>query len=140
MSIENENIAEEAIENNTPEAIAPARPEYIPEKFWNPQNNQIRIEEMAKSYIELEKQFSKKSNQSDEINQLNEQSLYWLGLLYADGCISRQGNRFYTHISLQENDGYLIEKLREFVSKDLKIKTRIIKINSGISLQKVISI
>lgn len=32
-----------------------ARPEYIPEKFWDTESNQVRIEGLAKSYAELEK-------------------------------------------------------------------------------------
>ncbi len=67
--IENAEISIETNPSEIPANIS--RPEYIPEKFWNPQNNQIRVEEMAKSYSELEKQFSKKSSQSDEIAKLN---------------------------------------------------------------------
>lgn len=32
-----------------------ARPEFIPEKFWDTETNQVRVEGLAKSYAELEK-------------------------------------------------------------------------------------
>jgi hypothetical protein len=36
-----------------------ARPDYIPEKFWDGEKGQARVEELAKSYAELEQKFSK---------------------------------------------------------------------------------
>ena len=34
---------------------APQRPEHIPEKFWDAEKGEVRVEELAKSYAELEK-------------------------------------------------------------------------------------
>lgn len=36
-------------------AAAPARPEHIPEKFWDASTGTARVDEMAKAYAELEK-------------------------------------------------------------------------------------
>lgn len=38
---------------------AATRPEYLPEKFWDGKTNQARVEELAKSYAELEKRAAK---------------------------------------------------------------------------------
>lgn len=41
-----------------PPAAAPAkaaRPEHIPEKFWDADKGEVRLEEMARSYVELER-------------------------------------------------------------------------------------
>lgn len=47
---------------NTPDVVdagqssePAARPEFIPEKFWDTETNQVRVEGLAKSYAELEK-------------------------------------------------------------------------------------
>lgn len=36
-----------------------AKPEYVPEKFWDKENNKVREEDVFKSYTELEKQLTK---------------------------------------------------------------------------------
>lgn len=41
----------DAGQNNEPAA----RPDFIPEKFWDTETNQVRVEGLAKSYAELEK-------------------------------------------------------------------------------------
>ena len=38
------------------------RPEYLPEKFWNAEENAPNIEGLAKSYSELEKKFSQRAS------------------------------------------------------------------------------
>lgn len=40
------------------ETAAPARPDYVPEKFWDPQGGQVRVEALSKSYGELERRMS----------------------------------------------------------------------------------
>ncbi len=45
---------------NPQKAEGPKRPDHIPEKFWDAEKGQVRIDEMAKSYSELEKGFSSK--------------------------------------------------------------------------------
>lgn len=37
------------------EGNKPQRPEHIPEKFWDAEKGEVRVEELAKSYVELEK-------------------------------------------------------------------------------------
>lgn len=39
-------------------ADAPARPDYVPEKFWDTQAGQVRVEALSKSYGELERKLS----------------------------------------------------------------------------------
>ncbi len=50
----------------------PARPEHIPEKFWDAEKGTVRVEEMAKSYAEMERTRSTNTSLSTpaNINQL----------------------------------------------------------------------
>ncbi len=41
------------------------RPEFIPVKFWNKQKGEILVENLAKSYAEMERRFSSQSNLKD---------------------------------------------------------------------------
>ena len=41
----------------------PQRPEHIPEKFWDAEKGEVRLEELAKSYAELEKKGAQKAPQ-----------------------------------------------------------------------------
>ncbi|WP_406853363.1 hypothetical protein WEU32_06915 [Brevundimonas sp. BH3] len=56
ISIEPIVDANAQIETTTQTEIA-SRPDHIPEKFWDAETGQPRVEELAKSYRELEKQF-----------------------------------------------------------------------------------
>jgi hypothetical protein len=59
----------------------------------------------------------------NEIN--NEYKAYFLGLLYADGCVTQpKGNRqLKLHISLQEEDGYILKKFSsEVINRDVVIQ------------------
>ena len=52
-----EQVTEQEILDEVPEQEqppVPERPDYIPEKFYNPETGEIRTEEMAKSYTQLE--------------------------------------------------------------------------------------
>ncbi|MBI3504029.1 MAG: hypothetical protein HY059_04250 [Proteobacteria bacterium] len=42
----------------TPTPAPPARPEHVPEKFWDAGQNQVRVEALSKSYTELERKLS----------------------------------------------------------------------------------
>lgn len=44
----------------------PKRPDHIPEKFWDAEKGTVRIDELAKSYSELEKNFSKPKDPADK--------------------------------------------------------------------------
>ena len=46
---------DENVEGNDAGDEKPQRPEHIPEKFWDAEKGEVRVEEMAKSYAELEK-------------------------------------------------------------------------------------
>lgn len=45
---------------------------------------------------------------------------YFLGLLYADGCLAQ--NRWQTSISLQEEDGYILQKFKEYIGYEGGLK------------------
>lgn len=47
-------------------SAAPVRPEHIPEKFWDAEKGEIRVEDLAKSYAELEKSRSKPAPKTGE--------------------------------------------------------------------------
>tara|TARA_R100000773_G_scaffold44310_2_gene45008 strand:+ start:955 stop:1698 length:744 start_codon:yes stop_codon:yes gene_type:complete len=64
-----EEITEQEILDEVPEQEKPPipeRPEYIPEKFYNPETGEIRTEEMAKSYTQLEKFSTGKEEEMEE--------------------------------------------------------------------------
>lgn len=52
--VENEPLADSESHPETPE-MAPARPPYLPEKFWDEATGTVRVEALAKSYGELER-------------------------------------------------------------------------------------
>lgn len=57
-------------------------------------------------------------------NEINsEETAYFLGLLFADGCVKdNKGNRQKTlTIALQEGDGYILEKLNELITPYKKV-------------------
>lgn len=45
---------------NPPPAEKPTKPEWLPEKFWDAEKGEVKTEDLAKSYGELEKKGSKK--------------------------------------------------------------------------------
>ena len=51
----------------------------------------------------------------------NEEQFYWLGFMYADGCISKTGNRIEVHLSL--SDISHLEKFRKFLNHTTTIRT-----------------
>ena len=59
LGSENQDI--EGSTETPPEA--PKRPEHIPEKFWNAETGEVRVEELAKSNAELEKQLTQLKQQ-----------------------------------------------------------------------------
>jgi len=54
---------------------------------------------------------------------LDEKSLYWLGLLYADGCIhkNKYSNSYTTILALQTGDDLIIEKFKRFLGTNAQI-------------------
>jgi len=52
-----ENIAQESNEESV------NRPEYIPEKFWDPDNKSANVEALASSYNALEKKLGQKTEE-----------------------------------------------------------------------------
>lgn len=60
----------------------------------------------------------------------NEQNAYFLGLLYADGNVYVKNNHSYeVSIQLQESDKLILEKLRDYLCKNLLLKQIINKKN-----------
>lgn len=62
----------------------------------------------------------------------NEEKAYWLGFLYADGSIYRP--RGTVELALADKDKGHLEKFRDFVSPDLPVKPRKVKLNGNIYL------
>ena len=56
----------------------------------------------------------------DKIN--NEKSAYFLGLLYADGCVSIRKSGYTLSLKLQSSDQDIIEKFRDIISPSSPIK------------------
>ena len=52
-----DNLLTPEIETETDE-IMPVKPEMLPEKFWNAETGEIRLDDLIKSYIALEKKLS----------------------------------------------------------------------------------
>ena len=54
-----------------------------------------------------------------------QEKAYFLGLLYADGCVHKRSNRrsYEISLSLLESDGYLIYKFREELESKHKVRT-----------------
>lgn len=66
------------------------------------------------TYNDINKNFFK------EINY--ETSAYFLGFLYADGCVQIKNNTYTTSLKLKNNDQYIIEKFRDIMSPSSPIK------------------
>ena len=64
----------------------------------------------------------------------NEWKAYWLGFLYADGCVTigkvNNKNLFVTKISLCKKDIKHLEKFKNSIQSDAPIKNRIVKLNN----------
>lgn len=56
----------EKFDNQNGQPAKPQRPDYIPEKFWDADKGVVKQDELAKSYVELEKLHAKKSEKKDE--------------------------------------------------------------------------
>lgn len=54
-----------------------------------------------------------------------EEKAYWLGFLYADGCVDSEGNRIEVHLSLKDVNH--LEKFRKFLSLENPIRTGVNK-------------
>jgi len=51
-----------------------------------------------------------------------EENAYFLGLLYADGCVQIKNNAYVMSLKLKNNDEYIIEKFRNIMSPSSPIK------------------
>lgn len=54
-----------------------------------------------------------------------EEKAYWLGFLYADGCVDSEGNRIEVYLALKDVDH--LEKFRKFLNLENQIRTGINK-------------
>lgn len=63
------NIGDEPTGPNAPQDTGgdgDGRPEHIPEKFWDADKGEVKLEDLAKSYAELEAKFSQINQQEDQ--------------------------------------------------------------------------
>lgn len=51
-----------------------------------------------------------------------EESAYFLGLLYADGCVQIKNSQYQVSLKLKKDDTYIIEKFRDIMSPSSPIK------------------
>lgn len=56
-------------------------------------------------------------------NMQSEEQFYWLGFMYADGNISKEGNRIEVRLSIKDKDH--LEKFRKFLNLSTEIRTGI---------------
>lgn len=64
-------------------------------------------------------QFNPNSTRQNCFNKIEtEEQAYWLGFLYADGCVSYQDWNNQIELSLQERDLHHLEKFRNFIGND----------------------
>jgi DNA-binding CsgD family transcriptional regulator len=66
------------------------------------------------TYTDVNTLFFKKIN--------GEESAYFLGLLYADGCVQMDSTRYQITLKLKSNDQIIIEKFRDIMSPSSPIK------------------
>ncbi|MDX1541190.1 MAG: hypothetical protein R3349_07270, partial [Geminicoccaceae bacterium] len=93
-----------------PESEAPARPEGVPEKFWDPEAGAVRTEALVKSYRELERKLSRMVPLPD-----------------ADGDEAGQ-ERLRRALGVPESaDGYEIRSDNELIQPDEKINARLLE-------------
>lgn len=60
----------------------------------------------------------------DKINKDNEDFIYLMGFLYADGCIQKNGNSYSLHLSIAEKDKEHLILLSKILADDIKIRYR----------------
>lgn len=58
--------AAKAVGMEVEEAPSDGRPDHIPEKFWDAEKQEVRVDDLAKSFGELEKRFSSKPKEEAE--------------------------------------------------------------------------
>lgn|SRR5574344_1921163 len=68
----------------------------------------------------------------------SEEKAYWLGFLYADGCVSQFKNDI--ELALQEEDEKHLIKFKEFLNANYPIKTKSRKLNNKNYYQKSIRV
>lgn len=69
----------------TPEVTPKTKPEGIPDKFWDAEKGEVRVEEMAKSYTELESKAGKPAVEPPKTPELNADGTPKVPELNADG-------------------------------------------------------
>ena len=56
-------MVEEVATQETQETNTQERPEYVPEKFWNKDLNEVNVEELSASYNSLEKKLGARTDE-----------------------------------------------------------------------------
>lgn len=96
----------------------------------------------ALKYFNIEQVNVLKNNQNSRKNKVNEhyfekidssEKAYYLGLMYADGCVYMKDNpvKNMVKLSLTENDAYILEKLNQETNFGREMKKRIYKDGRG---------
>lgn len=103
-------------------------------KKWNTYNTSIRRVLMRYNIPLRSTQKVQRLCKHNPFKSNDELSDYFLGLLLTDGSISKKSGTKYTYsisLGLNERDGYIVEKFRDFVSPSLKVSKVLQKINSS---------
>ncbi len=58
----------------------------------------------------------------DAFDILTPEALYWIGFIYADGCIAKKGNRHLITVDLSTRDKGHIEKFKAFLKAGVSIR------------------
>lgn len=88
------------------------------------------IDRNGREYVIANKKYSVNENYFDEID--NEEKAYWLGFLYADGCVRLKDNRSgELKLKLQKSDENHIELFNECLSSNYPIKNGFNKVLYG---------
>lgn len=90
----------------------PARPSFIPEKFWDPRSGQVRVDDLAKSYRALERKMGAGAhlpNQPDRHDPADEEREDFDDLDDMDGLEDLDGPDGYDHLPAFDPDDPLAD-------------------------------
>ena len=88
-------------------------------------NRVIKLAGIARSARESQLKYHFNENVFDNID--TEEKAYWLGFLYADGCVETVDKKHHLVLALAKKDRQHIEKFNNFLQSNYPIHDRIIK-------------
>lgn len=99
--------------------------------------NGIRIKQTYEYYTSKEMAYGRKYYCDEDIfeNIDNHDKAYWLGFLYADGCVRPKVGKMggtkgiNIEITLKEEDGYHLENFSHFIKSNYPVKSKIVNLN-----------